>query len=300
MFSPQSPLNCLPAFARATVLVGLFFMFPLSAVLAADAEQVVMRYKLTPGEEIRFQVEHLANTKTRLDSTDIASSVRTVSTKVWRVTDVNAEGEMTFEHFIESVEMSQQNGDAEEILWNSESGEEPPRAFRSIADQLGKVIATIRINDQGQERERLDDKGTKTDLGMGGITIPLPEGPVKIGGQWSVPRQIRVRTEDGEVKLIKVRELYTLEKLSAGVATMSVRSEPLTPISTPKIKSQVVQQLSNGTVRFDVDAGRTLSKQLDWDETVVGFDGADSMMEYRARLTETMVDNPPTRTAKRP
>lgn len=299
MFSPQSPLSCLPPFARTAVLVGLFFMFPLSAALAADSEQCVMRYKLTPGEEIRFQVEHLANTKTRLDSTDIASSVRTVSTKVWRVTDVNAEGEMTFEHFIEAVEMSQQNGDAEEILWNSESGEEAPRAFRSIADQLGKVIATIRINDQGQERERMDDKGTKTDLGMGGITIPLPEGPVKIGGQWSVPRQIRVRTEDGEVKLIKVRELYTLEKLSAGVATMSVRSEPLTPISTPKIKSQVVQQLSNGTVRFDVDAGRTLSKQLDWDETVVGFDGADSMMEYRARLTETMIDTPPTRTAKR-
>jgi len=208
---------------------------------------------------------------------------------------------MTFEHLIETVEMSQKNGDSEELLWNSESGQPAPAAFSAVAEQLGKTIATIRINDQGQERERLDDKGTKTDLGMGGITIPLPETPVKIGGQWAVPRQIRVRTEDGEVKLIKVRELYTLEKLSAGVATISVRSEPLTPIGTPKIKSQVVQQLSNGSVRFDVDAGRTLSRQLDWDETVVGFEGADSMMEYRARLTEQMLSSQPsTRTAARP
>ncbi|WP_153555783.1 hypothetical protein [Roseimaritima sediminicola] len=283
---------------RTAVLVGLFFFSPLSALLAEDATQCLMRYKLQAGEELRFRVEHLANTKTRLDNADTTSSVRTVSTKVWRVTDVNDEGEMTFEHFIESVEMSQKNGDADEILWSSDSGEEAPRAFRGIAEQLGKTISTIRINDQGQERERLNDKGTKTDLGMGGITVPLPEGPVKLGGQWSVPRQIRVRTEDGVVQMIKIRELYTLEKLSAGVATISVRSEPLTPIETPKIKSQVVQQLSNGTVRFDVDAGRTLSKQLDWDETVVGFHGADSMMEYRARLTEKAIDGP-TRTATR-
>ena len=51
-----------------------------------------------------------------------------------------------------------------------------------------------------------------------------------------------------------------------------------------------MQQLSNGVIRFDIDNGRMLSKQLDWDETVVGFQGANSMMEYRAKLTETLID----------
>ncbi len=72
----------------------------------------------------------------------------------------------------------------------------------------------------------------------------------------------------------------------------------LTPIDEESIKAQLVQQLSNGTIRFDVDAGRVLSKQLDWDETVVGFQGANSLMEYRARLTETLVKEP-VRTAKK-
>jgi hypothetical protein len=42
-----------------------------------------------------------------------------------------------------------------------------------------------------------------------------------------------------------------------------------------------------------------LSKQLDWDETVVGFSGPNSLMEYRARMTEQMLDAVQ-RTAKRP
>ncbi|QDS93172.1 hypothetical protein FF011L_19310 [Roseimaritima multifibrata] len=284
---------------RFAIIVGLFLLFPISQMCAAETEECLLRYSLAPGEVLRYEVEHLANTNTRMEKTDVASSVRTSSTKTWRVTDVNDAGEMTFEHVIESVDMSQKNGEAEEVAWDSTTDVEPPRVFQRVADQLGQPIATIRINEQGQERERLDDKGTKTDLGMGGLTIPLPETPVKVGGQWAVPRQIRARTEKGEVKQIKIRELYTLEKLSAGVATITVRSEPLTPIGNAKMKSQVIQQLSNGTLRFDVDAGRLLSKQLDWDETVIGFDGADSMMEYRARLTEKLVSEPTTRTARR-
>ncbi|MEL7266192.1 MAG: hypothetical protein AAFP69_15465, partial [Planctomycetota bacterium] len=56
--------------------------------------------------------------------------------------------------------------------------------------------------------------------------------------------------------------------------------------------SQLVQQLSNGTIKFDLDAGHVLSRQLDWDETVVGFQGANSMMEYQARLTEEFHTEP--------
>ena len=67
------------------------------------------------------------------------------------------------------------------------------------------------------------------------------------------------------------------------------------------IRAQVIQQLSNGSIRFDLDAGHMLSKELTWDETVVGFQGPESMMEYRARMTERYLADPPAaRTAKRP
>ena len=42
------------------------------------------------------------------------------------------------------------------------------------------------------------------------------------------------------------------------------------------------------TIRFDIDAGRVMSRQLDWDEDVVGFQGPSSNLEYQSRLTETL------------
>ncbi len=55
------------------------------------------------------------------------------------------------------------------------------------------------------------------------------------------------------------------------------------------MKSQLIQQLSRGEIKFDIDAGRVISKRLDWDENVIGFSGADSNMKYLARFTETLV-----------
>jgi hypothetical protein len=194
--------------------------------------------------------------------------------------------------------MTQQQGELDEIRWDSESGSEPPAVFAKVAEQIGHKLSTITVNSRGKELKRTDHGGTKASLGMGSITLTFPEEPIAVGSSWSVPRQIKTRTQEGEVKLIKIRELYTLEKVKTGVATLSLRSTPLTPIHDESVRAQVVQQLSNGKLRFDIDNGRMLSKQLDWDETVVGFQGANSLMEYRARLTENLIDNVQ-RTARR-
>jgi len=80
--------------------------------------------------------------------------------------------------------------------------------------------------------------------------------------------------------------VYQLKKVQTGVATIAARTEVLTPVDDPAVQSQLVQRVKRGEVRFDVDAGRVLHQQMDIDETVLGFSGADSMMKYLSRLTE--------------
>ena len=261
------------------------------------SETYTLRYSLKPDEKLRYEVTHIAKTKTRIRGAEEVSNVHTVSNRHWNVIE-SADAEMTFEHFVDSVAMTQQQGEEAELRWDSSTGDEVPKVFAKVAEQIGQKLATISINPRGQETKREDFGGTKADLGMGSMTLALPEEPIAVGASWSVPREVRTRTEAGDVKVIKVRELFTLKKVQTGVATIAIRSEPLTPIDDETVKAQVVQQMSNGEVRFDVDNGRMISKQLDWDETVVGFQGANSMMEYRAKLTEKLVDDVP-RTAKR-
>lgn len=280
-----------------SAFAALFLIEDSAVAQEANNETYLLRYSLQPGERLQYEVTHVAKTKTRISGVEEVSQVHTTSQRHWDVQEANA-AKMTFQHVLDAVEMTQQKGDEEEIRWNSASEDPAPAIFERISEQIGRPLSTLTVTARGQELNREDDSGTKTSLGMGSLTLAFPEEPMAIGSSWSVPREFRVRTEAGEIKTIKIRELFTLEKVQTGVAFLKVRSEPLTPINEESVRAQVVQQLSNGTIRFDIDNGRMLSKQLDWDETVVGFQGANSLMEYRARFTERLIDDAK-RTAKR-
>ena len=253
----------------------------------SGGEEYLFRYNLQPGMVISSEVTHLAKTDTKIDSTEQNSQSRTVSQKTWEVTKA-VNGEMTFEYKILDIDMSQRIGNDNELRYSSKSGEEPLRQFQTAAASVGKVISTVTIDEQGMIIAR-SDQSNPPNLGMGDITLPVPKKPIAIGATWEVPREMRIMREDGSLKTVRFRELFRFDKVSAGVATIVVRSEMLTPISEPKEEAQVLQQLSNGTIKFDIDAGRMISKELGWDKVVVGFSGAGSVMDYSARLEEQVV-----------
>ena len=293
------------AMSRAVVsCVGVFCVLlacqlMVGSALADESNQaeILLRYSLNNGQRLNYEVTHVAKTKTRILGKEEVSQVHTISKRHWQVTETT-DDQMTFDHVVDSVEMTQRQGEQDEIRWSSESGEEPPRQFGKVAEQIGKTLSTVSINPRGQETDRQNFGASKASLGMGSLSLALPEEPVAVGASWAIPREIKTRTEDGMVKPIKIRELYQLEKVKAGVATITVKSQPITPIEAESVRAQVVQQLSNGTIKFDIDAGHMISKELNWDETVVGFQGPNSMMEYRARMSEKLIDNI-VRTAKR-
>jgi hypothetical protein len=82
------------------------------------------------------------------------------------------------------------------------------------------------------------------------------------------------------------------------VATILVQTQVLTPVSHPAIEAKLIQQASQGHIRFDVDAGRILSQQNDLDKRVVGFRGQASSLHYLTSFTEKLID-PPVSTAER-
>lgn len=270
-----------------------------SVLTGGDTDAYLLRYGLREGERLNYEVTHVAKTQTRIRGSEETSRVHTKSLRHWDVKNATDSGNMVFDHVLDSVALTQQQGDAAEIRWDSGSGEAPPPQFKVVASQIGSRLATLTINARGQEKHRENHFGTEASLGMGSLTLAFPEEPIAVGHSWSVPQEVKTRTQSGEVKPIKIRTVYTLEKVKTGVATLAVRSEPLTPIHEESVRAQLVQQLSNGTIRFDIDNGRMLSKQLDWDEQIVGFQGANSMMEYHARFTERLLEDS-SRIAERP
>lgn len=254
----------------------------------ASAATYLLQYKLRSGETLVSKVTHFAETRTKMGEHMESSSSRTTSEKVWQVQSVDEKGNMTFEYRIRHVNLAQRVGDKDEFKYDSQTDATAPEIFKKVAESVGQTLAVITINPRGQVVKR--DKEMKTpQLGLGDLTIPLPAEPMSVGSEWSVPREMRVKLDDGSYKSIKVRELYTLQKVSAGIATISIETQPLTPVNDPAVESQLIQQLSKGQIKFDLDRGRVLSKQLDWNDESVGFRGDNTSLKYDAQYAEELI-----------
>jgi hypothetical protein len=274
---------------KNTLLAGLLAVFFVPLSLAEEeAATYLLRYQFAKGEQVEWKVVHLGTTETKIQGNTQTSKSRSVSTKAWQVSDVDAKGNFTFSHSVTNVNMWQQLSDRPEVRYNSETDTEIPAEYQQVAKTVGIPLATVTISPKGDIVAREGSEANES-FGVGGIVMLLPEKPVKAGSRWYEPSELHTRLPDGRVKKIKIRKNYQLEKVQTGVATISVKTEVLTPVDDPRIESQLVQQLTDGTIKFDVDAGRVISKEMNWDETVVGFNGADSMMKYLARFTEELL-----------
>jgi hypothetical protein len=153
------------------------------------------------------------------------------------------------------------------------------------------------MDDRGKIIKRQEKRAQPTSMSTQ-MTMPLPDRAIGIGGTWTSPLEVEVVLKDGGTKKIQTRQKFTLEKVVDSVATIAIDSQVLTPVSDPAIEAQLIQRLSSGTVRFDIEAGRVLSQQLDLDRHVIGFSGAASSMHYVTRFTEDLLP-PVAETAQR-
>ena len=254
-----------------------------------DAESTYMlRYQFDPEEIIRWKVVHRGSTETKIQGNVQTSESRSESIKAWYVKEVDTEGVITLVHQVDSVDMWQKLSDRPEVRYNSKLDTMPPREYEQVAKTIGVPLTTVKFQPDGQILDR-DSKQAPTNLGLGEIVMLLPPKPVKLSGTWYEPAEVRLRLPDGATQKVKIHKHYTLESVAAGVATIAVKTQVLTPVRDPRLEAQLVQQLVKGTIQFDLERGRILRQQMDWDETVVSFNGADSMMKYRARFTEELL-----------
>ena len=259
--------------------------------LAAEGEKHTLVYKFTPGEEVRTRVVQQSTVDTKIKGQVSIARSRSISTKVWKIVAVDAKGNITLENSVADVDMWQNVTGKPEIKYNSLTDKSPPLGYQYVADSIGKPLATLTITPAGKLMERKGDQ-QQHNTGLGDLAIPLPEGPVKEGDTWETPEDIRLKIDDVNM-VIKVRQFYRLVLVQTGVATISVETQVLTPVRDPKVLSQLVQRMQKGTIKFDIDAGRLLSRQMDLDQSILGFNGPESHMNYLSRTTEEPVENSP-------
>ncbi|MCA9231555.1 MAG: hypothetical protein KDA57_12970 [Planctomycetales bacterium] len=271
-------------------LLFLSFFVCVTACVADDSspEKYQLRYKFELGEVMRYHVKHTADIRSTIEGTSQQAESQSESIKVWKVTDVLPNGEIEFVHLVESVRMSNRVPNRAATHYDSEKDKTPPPGFEQAARAVGVPLSVVRITPAGEivgRQEKHPQPPASDDLP---ITLQFSDQPVALGEQWDATYDVPAERKSGAKLLVRTRRVCTLEKVETGVATVRVEYQILTPVS-PYVQSQLVQRMTKGNVRFDIDQGRIISQQLDADQRVLGFAGNSSSMHYISRYEERLL-----------
>ncbi|MGI9430429.1 MAG: hypothetical protein ACR2NM_17340 [Bythopirellula sp.] len=260
------------------------------ATRAADqtAEKYSLRYKFQMGEVLRYQVKHATDIRTTIEETTQQAESNSESVKAWKVTDVLPSGEMEFVHVVETVKMSNTVPNRGTTKYNSETDKTPPVGFEQAARAVGVPLSVVRIKPDGEIVEREEKHPQPQSTEDMPITLRLPPEAIAVGEKWDATFDVEVQSRSKVKKKVKTRRVCTLKSVKAGIAKINVEYQILSPVSA-YIESQLVQKLTKGTVRFDIDAGRTVSQRYDADRRVIGFSGKASSMHFVSRFEERLL-----------
>ena len=287
---------------RSSALVAILLHATVGQ--ADDAPTFDLKYQFKPGEVVRSEVVHRATVSTTIQGNEQTANTRTTSVKAWKIDGVKPDGTITLTHMVESVDMWHKMQGRQEQRFNSLTDKKPPQGFEDAAKRVAVPLTILTMDPRGKIVKR-EEKIDKTNTNPTPITLPLPDEAVPIGHEWSVPYTVTSNTANGGVKNIELRQHFTLKSVATGIATIEVETQILTPMSDPAVEAQLIQHMTNGTVKFDIDAGRVVSQVIDLDRRVIGFNGPASSMHYLTRVEEKLLVGTskapaPPQTAKKP
>ena len=275
-----SQLACVLATVLAVVMTGEVTV----------PETVHLRYVFRRGDMVASRVEHRALTETTMNGVTESVETMTDSTRTWRVVHVDATGAATLEQSVNDVTMTSRSSDRGEIRWASSGDAEPPPGYEAVPASLGVPLVRLTVSPAGLVLERRELRPCPAAASGDLVIVPLPEEPVPVGHIWTVPDEVIVEVPNGPRKAVRTRLRYRLEAVHDGLATIAVDTTVLTPLDDPRLEARLLERIWDGTIRFDIEAGRITSRRTAIDRRVVGFGGPQSSVRYKASLDEQAID----------
>ncbi len=251
----------------------------------------ILRYKFRQGETISVRVSHRALTETTINGTTQHVETATDSTKSWKITHVDNDGNATLEHLIDHVKMMSRTSEMETVRWDSDGSKAPPDGYGGVQLSLGKPLSELTIDSCGRVINRKDFFPSPPSNTGDLMVVPLPDEPVAVGTTWTVPDTIVVDIPGSTGKSVRTRLRYQVTKLKKDRATIKVDTTVLTPVHDPQTESRLLERIWSGEIIFSIDHGRIISRSVNVDRRVIGFHGPASSIRYKASREEELASD---------
>ncbi|MGL4512727.1 MAG: hypothetical protein ACRCT8_06510 [Lacipirellulaceae bacterium] len=276
---------------RSAAMAVVMILGAACPALAADGAKHLLRYKLRPGEVLRYEVDQRSSVRNTMEGTTQEAQTKTVSLKAWKVIDVMPNGEIEFINLVERVRMENKLPDRAAMVYDSTQKQPAPPGFEDAARAVGTPLSSVRMTPWGAVKSRKVKHHQPAADPHESIVVPLPKDAIAIGDVWTAPQKVTVNMPEGGPKSLEAQRKFTLASVENGIATIDADFQVLSP-TTPAMDGQLAHRAAKGTIRFDLARGRVVSQQLDVDRRVLGFAGPSSSMHLVTRMEEKLADGP--------
>ena len=273
----------------AALFVGVLFSFAHTTTGVAEGDRHSLRFKFEKGESTYNAVRQQVSIGVEFNGVDEKAEYSANSIRHFKVLDIDADGNATLELMIDRCFMSSTQHGATVEYDSTNLGQPVPPEHLHVAALIGRASVQIKVSPTGvvkgitpllgQPEEKIDHAEQKLD-----ILFALPEESVAVGDSWkeTYTSEVVVAPMGMLKKLIKMERRYKLTEVESGVATIDVKTVILSPDIPPDQEAQLIQKQWMGEIRFDIAAGRMLSRTQKVDGQVAGFDKGKGLLTVKS------------------
>lgn len=270
---------------------------------------IVLLYKFKEGDVLRSRIEQSTTLDAVKGEYRETQETKTRTDQHFKVVSVEPDGSATLRLLIDGVRMEYAFNDGTPTIYDSSKDELPATAFAGVSQAIDRDLADLKIRPTGeieQIQPLISEEELATIPGKLGLDpeeasnllVIFPKQPLKVGDVWSNTYSTSVTVSGKLRQQVKILRQYRLDSYENGIATISIKTAPITAISEPSMLVQLLQRSSAGKMRFDVNAGRTIERTMHVDNTEIGWEGPDSSLHAVSEWTERAIA-PPARLSSR-
>lgn len=289
-----TPIICLTLAALATA----------PAEAPKPAQGVRLQYKFREGETVSYHIENDLTLVASKPPVQDKQDTRSVTDQRYKVIDVAPDGTATLRLAIEAARMEYRFDNAPPKVFDSREPGVPDPAFQHVKEAIGRELAELKLRPDGSiaairpllKQEELDAIPGKLGLEGEGPThlfVAFPDRPLKVGESWNETYSTRVTISGKLTQEVKILRQYRLDAIDGEIATIHVKTSPLTVLSDPTLLVQIIQRTTSGRIRFNVKTGRAIDRKVEFDNIEIGWAGDASSYRAIGTWSEKLVMEPP-------
>ncbi|MFN9719252.1 MAG: hypothetical protein ACK58L_11185 [Planctomycetota bacterium] len=292
------------------------------------AETWTLKYRFLKNETLRYVSHQTMKLTTTLESGTQVDVSEFRQQRSFRVKDVDADGRATLEMAFEHVRMEKKTGDAQQLIYESTmKPADVPGVFRQVDHEVRKLKTNFYLNPDGTSAfEQLvsqtsvrppgdnssvhaaasfidaeaDDESVRTvsatapsiensEKDAGTFLLTLPDHPVRVGATWKHVATVPVRVTAEINRNIQILRTFRLDSVEGDIAIVSFRSSIESPLRTPAVRSQLIQALPKGTMKFDMASGRMVTLRMLHNQSVFGAMTQNGVLECNGESIDTLM-----------